>query len=186
LINQPNPGGIDSYNNSSITSPALSNTTGTVYVGSVETLRLADNPVQLQNGNLSGGNWSVDDTGLLIIPGDISQITTVPGAAYATVVAVGGRGAIEDTPTMRWRRSLVGSNAMLSLVYSASLIVNQGLTSQGVVTVGAGGSGNSLTVNTTSHKNREPRRESAARSPPAQSLSNQDRRSRETEPSRVR
>ena len=68
-IAMPNPGEIDVFDNSSITSPAFSNTTGTLDVSPGGTLRLADNPVQLQNGNLSGGNWFV--SGVLIIPSNI-------------------------------------------------------------------------------------------------------------------
>ena len=77
----PNPGEIDVFDNTSITSPAFSNTTGTLWVYPGGTLRLADNPVQLQNGNLTGGNWLV--SGVLTIPSDISQITTESGAALA-------------------------------------------------------------------------------------------------------
>ena len=91
-----NFGSINVYYNSSITSPAFSNTTGTVYVGATGTLRLADNPVQLQDGNLSGGNWLVDDTGLLIIPSDITQITGGPSGAYYTVLSVTSGGALQD------------------------------------------------------------------------------------------
>jgi hypothetical protein len=147
-IDLPNPGYIASYNNSSITSPAFSNTTGTVYVGPGGTLRLADNPVQLQNGTLSGGIWLVDDTGVLIVPSDISQITTEPGAAYGTVVSIDGRGSVQDTSGNHALATLtsVGSGVALALGYGASLIVDQDLTSQGVVDVGAGGSGSSLTV----------------------------------------
>jgi hypothetical protein len=147
-IDVPNPGYIASYNNSSITSPAFSNTTGTVYVGPGGTLRLADNPVQLQNGTLSGGIWLVDDTGLLIVPSDISQITTEPGAAYGTVVSIDGRGSLQDTSGKSALATLssVGSGVALALGYGASLIVDQDLTSQGVVDVGAGSSGTSLTV----------------------------------------
>ena len=64
-IDMPNPGQISVYGNSTITSPAFSNSTGTLYVGVGATLLLKDNPVQLQSGNLSGGNWEVDDTGVL-------------------------------------------------------------------------------------------------------------------------
>ncbi len=56
-IDMPNPGEIDVFDNSSITSPAFSNTTGPLWVYPGGTLRLADNLVQLQGGNLSGGNW---------------------------------------------------------------------------------------------------------------------------------
>jgi hypothetical protein len=52
-IDLPAPGGISSYDNSSITSPAFSNAAGTVSVGAGGTLRPTDNPVQLQNGTLS-------------------------------------------------------------------------------------------------------------------------------------
>ena len=85
-------------NTSSITSPAFSNTTGTVYVGAGVTLRLTDNPVQLQNGTLSGGNWEVDDTGMLIVPSDISQITGQSGdnGAYYTVLSITSGGSLQD------------------------------------------------------------------------------------------
>ena len=86
MTDPSNFGNISAYsssnpNTSTITSPAFSNTTGTVYVGAGVTLRLTDNPVQLQNGTLSGGNWEVDDTGLMIIPSDITQITGLPSSA---------------------------------------------------------------------------------------------------------
>ena len=85
----PCPGEIDSYDNSSITNLAFSNT-GTVAIGAGGTLRLADNPVQLQNGTLSGSNWLV--AGLLIVPSDISQLTM-----QGTVVSIDGTGsAVED------------------------------------------------------------------------------------------
>ena len=140
-IGLPNPGEIDVFDNSSITSPALSNTTGTVWVYPGGTLRLADNPVQLQNGNLSGGNWLV--SGVLVIPSDISQITTEPGAAYDTVVSVDSGAALQDASGNNALATLtsVGPNAVLSV---SSLTVAQSLTSQGVVNVGA-----SLTVSGT-------------------------------------
>jgi len=53
-IDMPNPGEIDLFDNSSITRPAFSNTTGTLWVYPGGTLRLADNPVQLQGGNMAG------------------------------------------------------------------------------------------------------------------------------------
>jgi hypothetical protein len=144
-IDVPAPGEIDSYDNSSITSPAFSNTAGTVYVGTGGTLRLADNPVQLQNGTLSGGNWWV--AGALIVPSDISQLTT-----QGTRVSIDGTGsAVQDASGNNALATLtsVGSGAVLSLSYGASLTVAQDLTSQGVVDVGTGGSGSSLTVSGT-------------------------------------
>jgi len=103
-IELPNPGEIDVFDNSSITSPAFSNTTGTVWVYAGGTLRLADNPVQLQNGTLSGGNWLV--SGVLVVPSDISQITTESGAAYDTVVSVDSGAAVQDAS---------GNNALATL-----------------------------------------------------------------------
>jgi hypothetical protein len=136
-----------SPNNSSITSAAFSNTTGTVYAGVGVTLRLVDNPVQLQNGTLSGGNWEVDDTGVMIVPSDISQITTGPGATYYTTVSISGRGLLHDTSGNSALATLtsVGAHGVLTVDYSAPLIVNQDLTSEGVVNVGTGTPG-SLTV----------------------------------------
>ncbi len=96
MTDPSNFGDINIYNSSSITSPAFSNTTGTVYVGATGTLQLADNPVQLQNGTLSGGNWLVDDTGLLIVPSDISQITGGSGGAYYTVLSISSGGSLQD------------------------------------------------------------------------------------------
>ena len=139
-IDMPNPGEIDVFDNSSITSPAFSNTTGTLWVYPGGTLRLADNPVQLQNENLSGGNWLV--SGVLIFPSDISQITTEPGAAYDTVVSVDTGATFEDAKGNNPLTTLtsVGPNAVLSV---PSLTVAQNLTSQGSVSVGT------LTVNGT-------------------------------------
>ena len=139
-IDMPNPGEIDVFDNSSITSPGFSNTTGTLWVYPGGTLRLADNPVQLQNGNLSGGNWHV--SGVLIIPSDISQITTGSGAAFDTVVSVDTGATFEDASGNNPLTTLtsVGPNAVLSL---PSLTVDQDLTSQGSVSVGT------LTVNGT-------------------------------------
>jgi hypothetical protein len=137
-IDMANPGNITSYDNCSITSPVFSNTTGNVTV-STGTLRLADNPVQLQNGNLSGGIWCV--SGLLIIPSDISQITTEPGAAFWTEVCGTGSG-MQDTSGNNALATLtsVGPSAVLAV---NSLTVAQDLTSQGTVNSG------SLTVNGT-------------------------------------
>jgi hypothetical protein len=143
-ISVPNPGNITTYGNSSITSPALSNTTGTVDVGTGGTLRLADNPVQLQNGTLSGGNWLV--SGLLVVPGDISQITT-----QGTVMDVDGVGsAVQDASGNNALATLtsVSSGAVFDLTDGASLTVAQSLTSSGIVGVGSG-VGGSLTVNGT-------------------------------------
>jgi hypothetical protein len=139
-IDMPNPGEIDVFDNSSITSPAFSNTTGTLWVYPAGTLRLADNPVQLQGGNLSGGNWLV--SGVLIIPSDISQITTESGAALDTVVSVDTGATFEDASGNNPLTTLtsVGPNAVLSV---PSLTVAQDLTSQGSVNVGT------LTVNGT-------------------------------------
>jgi hypothetical protein len=139
-IDLPNPGEIDAFDNSSITSPAFSNTTGTLWVYPGGTLRLADDPVQLQNGNLSGGNWLV--SGVLIIPSDISQITTESGAAFDTVVSVDTGATFEDASGSNPLTTLasVGPNAVLSV---PSLTVAQDLTSQGSVNVGT------LTVNGT-------------------------------------
>jgi hypothetical protein len=103
------PGDITSYGNSSITSPAFSST-GTVSVGS-GTLRLADNPVQLQNRTLSGGSWLV--AGALVVPGDISHITA-PG----TVVAIAGAGsAVQDASGHNALATLtsVGPGAVLAV-----------------------------------------------------------------------
>jgi hypothetical protein len=132
-IDLPHPGEIDAFDNSSITSPAFSNTTGTLWVYPGGTLRLADNPVQLQNGNLSGGNWLV--SGVLIIPSDISQITTESGAAYDTVVSVDTGAVLQDASGNNPLATLtsVGPKAVLSV---ASLTVAQDLTSQGTVNVG--------------------------------------------------
>jgi hypothetical protein len=139
-IDMPNPGEIDVFDNSSLTSPAFSNTTGTLWVYPGGTLRLADNPVQLQNGNLSGGNWLV--SGVLIFPSDISQITTEPGAAYDTVVQVDTGATFQDANGNNPLTTLtsVGPNTVVSV---ASLTVAQDLTSQG--SVGAG----TLTINGT-------------------------------------
>jgi hypothetical protein len=152
MTDPANEGSILAYsssvpNNSSITSPAFSNTTGTVYVGVGVTLQLAENPVQLQNGTLSGGNWDVDDTGTLIVASDISQITTEPGAAYYTTVSISGRGSLLDTSGNSALTTLtsVGSHGVLTVNSSAALIVDQNLTSEGVVNVGTGSAG-SLTV----------------------------------------
>jgi hypothetical protein len=133
--------------NSSITSPAFSNTTGTLYVGVGVTLRLTDNPVQLQNGTLNGGNWQVDDTGVLIIPSDISQITAQPGAANYTTVSISGRGLLHDASGNSALATLtsVGPHGVLTVDYSAALIVNQDLTSEGIINLGTG-TGGSLTV----------------------------------------
>jgi fibronectin-binding autotransporter adhesin len=139
-IDLPAPGGIGSYDNSSITSPAFSNT-GTVSVGTGGTLRLADNPVQLENGTLSGGNWLV--AGVLIVPSNISQLTS-----QGTVVDIDGWGsAVQDASGNNALATLtsVGPGTVLALFDGASLTVAQDLTSQGVVDVGSG-NGGSLTV----------------------------------------
>jgi fibronectin-binding autotransporter adhesin len=136
-IDLPSPGGIDSYDNSSITSPAFSNAAGTVSVGAGGRLRLTDNPVQLQNGNLSGGNWLVSG-GVLIFPSDISQITTQGTVAFGTVVSIDGTGsAVEDASGHNALATLtsIGSTAVLALFDGASLTVAQDLTSQGIVDV---------------------------------------------------
>jgi fibronectin-binding autotransporter adhesin len=139
-IDLPAPGEIDSYGNSSITSPAFSNT-GTVSVGTGGTLRLVDNPVQLENGTLSGGNWLV--AGALIVPSDISQLTS-----QGTLVSIDGAGsAVQDASGNNALATLtsVGPGTVLAVFEGASLTVAQDLTSQGVVDVGSG-SGGSLTV----------------------------------------
>jgi len=136
-IDLPSPGEIDAYDNSSITSPALSNAAGTVSVGAGATLRLADNPVQLQNGNLSGGNWLVS-SGVLILPSDITQITTQGTVAFGTVVSMDGIGsAVEDASGNNALATLtsVGPTAVLALFDSAALTVGQDLTSQGIIDV---------------------------------------------------
>ena len=143
-IDLPNQGEIDVYDNSSITSPAFSNATGTVSVGAGGTLRLADDPVQLQNGNLSGGNWLVS-SGVLILPSDISEISAP--VAYTTVVSLDGLGsAVQDAAGHNALATLtsVGPTAVLALFDSASVTVAQSLTSQGVVDVSG-----SLTVSGT-------------------------------------
>ena len=122
-------------NKSSITSPAFSNTTGTVYVGAGVTLRLTDDPVQLQDGTLSGGNWEVDDTGLLIVLSDISQITGGPGGAYYTVLSISSGGSLQDTSGNNPLATLtsVGSYTVLDV---PSLTLAD-LTCQGNVNVGS-------------------------------------------------
>ena len=138
-IEVPSPGEIDTYNTSSITSPAFSNT-GTLSVGTGGTLRLADNPVQLQGGTLNGGSWLV--AGVLTIPSNISQINT-----QGTVVDIDGLGsAIEEASGNNALATLtsIGPGAVLALFDSASLTVAQGLTSQGVIDVSG-----SLTVSGT-------------------------------------
>jgi hypothetical protein len=136
----PSGGEIDVYDSSSIASSAFSNAAGTVSVGTGGTLRLTDNPVQLENGNLSGGNWLV--AGLLIVPSNISQITS-----QGTVVDIDGIGsAVEDASGGNALAGLtsVGPGAVLALFDSASLTVAQNLTNQGVVDASG-----SLTVNGT-------------------------------------
>ena len=131
-IDLPAPGQIGAYDNSSITSPAFSNAAGTVSVGAGGTLRLADNPVQLQNGNLSGGNWLVS-SGVLVLPSDISQLTS-----QGTVISLDGTGsAIEDASghNALARLTSVGPGAVLALFGGASLTIAQSLTSQGVLDV---------------------------------------------------
>jgi hypothetical protein len=143
-ISLPSPGEIDVYDTSSITCPALSNAAGTVSVGAGGTLRLAHNPVQLQNGNLSGGNWLVS-SGVLILPSDISQISAP--VAYTTVVSLDGTGsAVQDAAGHNALATLtsVGPTAVLALFDSASLTVAQSLTSQGIIDVSG-----SLTINGT-------------------------------------
>src|SRR5580692_9720855 len=136
LDNMPG-GNINVYNqNSSITSPAFSNDTadsngGGLYVGVGLTLRLAYNPVQLQNGILSGGVWYVDDTGVLIIPSDISQLATTPGSPIgSTVVQIDGRGLIQDASGKNALVTLtsLGSGTILGLGYGAPFVVDQDLT----------------------------------------------------------
>jgi hypothetical protein len=137
-IDMPSPGNITSDGNSSITSPAFSNTTGTVSVDTGSTLRLADNPVQLQNGTLSGGNWLV--SGVLVLPSDISQITT-----QGTVVSVGGQGsAVQDASGHNALTTLTSVGSGAAFADGDSLTLAQDLTSQGTVDVGQ-----SLTVSGT-------------------------------------
>jgi hypothetical protein len=141
-IENPTPGQFSVYNNSTITSPAFSNSSGTVDVGPGVTLKLTDNPVQLSNGNLSGGFWFVD--GSLSIPGNITELT-----GQGTGVDIDTLGAgIEDSSGGNALATLttVGPGASLSVVYSGTLTVNQALTNQGVVDLGSGGGG-TLTVN---------------------------------------
>jgi fibronectin-binding autotransporter adhesin len=141
-IDNPSPGQISVYDNSTITSPAFSNPSGTVDVGPGVTLKLTDNPVQLSNGNLSGGFWFVD--GVLVIPGEITELT-----GQGTGVDIDNLGAaIENVSGNNALATLtrVGPGASLSVVYSGTLTVEQALTNQGVVNVGSG-SGGTLTVN---------------------------------------
>jgi hypothetical protein len=140
-IENPSPGQVSVYDNSTITSPAFSNPSGTVDVGPGVTLRLTDNPVQLSNGNLSGGFWFVD--GVLVIPGDITELTS-----QGTGVDIDNLGAaIEDASGKNALATLatIGPGTSLSVVYSGTLTVNQALTNQGVVNLGSGGGG-TLTV----------------------------------------
>ena len=131
-------GEIDAYDNSSITSPAFSNN-GTLSVGAGGTLRLADNPVQIQNGTLSAGSWQV--SGVLIVPSDISQITST-AVPFGTVVTVDAGSVLQDASGNNALATLtsVGPTAVLSF---GSLTLAQDFTSQGIVNVG------SLTVNGT-------------------------------------
>ncbi len=141
-IENPSPGQFSVYDNSTITSPAFSNSSGTVDVGPGITLKLTDNPVQLSKGNLSGGFWFVD--GLLSIPGNITELT-----GQGTGVDIDTLGAgIEDSSGGNALATLttIGPGASLSVVYSGTLTVNQALTNLGVVDLGGGGGG-TLTVN---------------------------------------
>jgi hypothetical protein len=141
-IGLPAPGNITSNGNSSITSPAFSNT-GTVDVNT-GTLRLADNPVQLHDGTLSVGSWLV--SGVLVVPGDISQLTT-----QGTVIDIEGSGsAVQDPSGHNALATLTsaGPGVALAVGEAASLTIAQSLTSQGVIDVGLG-SGGSLTVSGT-------------------------------------
>jgi fibronectin-binding autotransporter adhesin len=134
------PGDITSNGNTSIASPAFSNTS-TVSVGT-GTLRLTNNPIQLQNGTLSGGSWLV--SGALVVPSDITQITT-----QGTVVSIDGTGsAVQDASGHNALATLtsVGSGVALAVDEGASLTVAPGLTTQGVVDLDNGGS---LTVSGT-------------------------------------
>ena len=140
-IDMPNPGQISVYDNSTITSPAFSNPSGTVDVGPGVTLKLTDNPVQLSNGNLSGGFWFVD--GVLVVPGDITELTS-----QGTGVDIDNLGAAIETASgdnALATLTAIGPGASLSVVYSGILTVDQALTNQGVVDLGGGGGG-TLTV----------------------------------------
>jgi fibronectin-binding autotransporter adhesin len=125
----PSQGNITSYADSSITSPAFSNTAGLVDVAT-GTLRLADNPVQLQNGTLSGGSWLA--SGVLVVPSDISQIT-----GQGTEVSVEGAGsAVQDASGNNALTTLtaVGPGAVLGVT---SLTVAQDLASGGIIDAGS-------------------------------------------------
>ena len=132
-----------SPDSSTITSPAFSNATGTVYVGAGVTLRLTDNPVQLQNRTLSGGNWYVDDTGTLIVPSDISQITggSADNGAYYTVLSVSSGGSLQDTSGNNPLATLTSLGAYT--VLEVTSLTLQDLTCQGSFNV------SSLTVSGT-------------------------------------
>jgi hypothetical protein len=133
-----NAGTITTENNSDITSPAFSNP-GTL-LEEEGTLVIGDVPVQLKQGNLTGGRWD-SIHGVLDFPQDISQLTrgaSIDLEEESSIQDPSGHSALGGL-------SAIGSGSVLAATQSP-LALNGNLVSQGEVELGGFVGGGSLSI----------------------------------------
>ena len=133
-----NANGLESQGTSVVTSPALSNSGDVVALSG--RLTLTDSLAQLSNGTLSGGSWDALDNGLLVLPGDVTNLA-------AGDVGIGQGSAIDDPAGHNALTGLtsIGAQGMLNLT-AGSLSLTGGLTSDGSLNVGGYDTSALLTV----------------------------------------
>jgi hypothetical protein len=133
-----NGNGIQTQGTSVLTSPALTNTGDvTALSGS---LTLPDSLGQLSNGTLSGGSWSALANGTLVLPGDITSLTSGQ-------VGLGQNSQIDDPAGHNALSGLasIGTRGAVQIAGS-SLALAGGLVSNGTIDLGSYAGGGALTV----------------------------------------
>jgi hypothetical protein len=133
-----NANGVESQGTSVITSPALSNSGDVVALSN--RLTLTDSLAQLSNGTLNGGSWDALDNGVLVLPGDVTNLA-------AGELGIGQGSAIDDPAGHNALTGLTSIGAQATFDLSAgSLSLTGGLTSDGTLDVGGPDTSAALTV----------------------------------------
>ena len=133
-----NGNGVESQGTSVLTSPAFHN--GGTVAALAGRLTLTDSLAQLSNGTLTGGSWDALASGTLVLPGDVTSLTSGE-------ISLGAGSAIDDPAhsTALARLGSIGPAATLALA-ETSLSLAGSLTANGNVDVGGYDGGADLTV----------------------------------------
>ena len=124
-----NGNGVESQGTSVLTSPAFHN--GGTVAALAGRLTLTDSLAQLSNGTLTGGSWDALASGTLVLPGDVTSLTSGE-------ISLGAGSAIDDPAhsTALARLGSIGPAATLALA-ETSLSLAGSLTANGTSTSAA-------------------------------------------------